>query len=64
MPLDKILMQIKDDPALKLPKLLISSLKWRNTKKYYRFHKYHGHYTNKCQDLKEQKKELIQRGEL
>ena len=49
MHVDKILMQIKDDPALKWPKLLSSSLKQRDPKKYYHFHKDHGHYTDKYQ---------------
>ena len=53
MLVDKILMQIKDDPALKWPKPLGASSKWRDTKKYYRFHKDHGHYTDECRDLKE-----------
>lgn len=64
IPVDKILMQIKDNPTLKWPKSLSSSSKRRDTKKYYHFHKDHGHYTNKCQDLKEQIEELIQRGKL
>ena len=33
-------------------------------KKYYHFHKDHGHYTDECQDLKEHIEELIQRGKL
>ena len=33
-------------------------------KKYYYFHKDHGHYTDKCRDLKGQIEELIQRGKL
>ncbi|XP_075636765.1 uncharacterized protein LOC142609003 [Castanea sativa] len=53
MPVDKILMQIKDDPALKWPKPLSSSSKWKDLKKYCWFHKDHGHYTDECQDLKE-----------
>ena len=64
MHVDKILMQIKDDPTLKWPKPLSSSSKWRDSKKYRHYHKDHGHYTDECQDLKEQIKELIQRGKL
>ena len=64
MLVDKILMQIKDDPTLKWPKLLSSSSKRRDSKKYCRFHKDHGHYTNKYRNLKEQIEELIQRGKL
>ena len=59
IPIDKILMQIKDDPTLKWPKSLSSSSKWRNTKKYCRFHKDHGHYTEECRDLKKQIEDLI-----
>ena len=64
MPVDKILVQKKDDPALKWPKPLSLSSKRRDTKKYYRFCKDHGHYTDECRDLKEQIGELIQRGKL
>ena len=64
MPINKILMQRKDDPALKWPKPLSSSSKQRDSKKCYRFHKDHGHYTDECRDLKEQIEELIQRGKL
>nr|XP_023913993.1 uncharacterized protein LOC112025558 [Quercus suber] len=64
MPADKILMPIKDDLGLKWPKLLSTSSRKRDPKKYYRFHKDHGHYTDECHDLKEQIEELIQRGKL
>ena len=64
MPIDKILMQIKDDPALKWPKPLSSSSKRRDSKKYCCFQKGHGHYTDECRDLKELIEELIQRGKL
>nr|XP_023900975.1 uncharacterized protein LOC112012832 [Quercus suber] len=64
MPADKILMQIKDELGLKWPKPLSTSSRKRDPKKYCRFHKDHGHYTDECRDLKEQIKELIQRGKL
>ena len=57
-------MQIKDEHYLKWPRPLHSSPNVRNKKKYYRFHKDHGHYTKDCTDLKEQIKELIQKGKL
>ena len=59
MLVDKILMQIKDDPTLKWPKPLSSSSKWRDSTKYYHFHKDHGHYIDECLDLKEKIEELI-----
>nr|XP_023901278.1 uncharacterized protein LOC112013123 [Quercus suber] len=64
MPIDKILMQIKDEPGLKWPKPLSRSSRKRDPKKYCRFHKDHGHYTDECRNLKEQIEELIQRGKL
>ena len=59
MAADKILMQIKDKPGLKWPKPLSTSSRKCDPKKYCRFHKDHGHYTNECRDLKEQIEELI-----
>ena len=53
MPVDKILMQIKDEHYLKWPRPLHSSPNVRDKNKYCRFHKDHGHYTEDCQDLKE-----------
>ncbi|XP_023874707.2 uncharacterized protein LOC111987240 [Quercus suber] len=64
MPVDKILMQIKDEPGLKWPKPLSTSSRKRDPKKYCRFHKDHGHYIDECRDLKKQIEELIQRGKL
>ena len=64
MPANKILMQIKDELSLKWPKPLSLSSRKRDLKKYCRFHKDHGHYTDECRDLKEQIKELILRGKL
>ena len=53
MPVDKILMQIKDEHYLKWPRPLHSSPHIRDKNKYCCFHKDHGHYTEDCQDLKE-----------
>ena len=64
MPVDKILMQIKDEHYLKWPRPLHSSPHVRDKNKYCRFHKDHGHYTEDCRDLKEQIEELIRKGKL
>ena len=64
MPINQILMQIKDNHQLRWPKPLSGSPNAQNKKKYYLFHRDHGHYTNKCKDLKEQIDELIQKGKL
>ena len=63
MPVDKILVQIKDEHYLKWPRPLHSSSNVCD-KKYYHFHKDHGHYTEDCKDLKEQIEELIRKGKL
>ena len=53
MPIDKILMQIKDEHYLKWLRPLHSSPHIRDKNKYCRFHKDHGHYKEDCRDLKE-----------
>ena len=63
MPVDKILAQVKDEYYLKWPRLLHLSPNVHD-KKYFRFHKDHGHYTEDCRDLKEQIEELIRKGKL
>ena len=64
VPVDKILMQIKDEHYLKWPRPLHSSPYIRDKNKYCRFHKDHGHYMEDCRDLKEQIEELIRKGKL
>ena len=64
MPVDQILTEIRDEPSLKWPRPLHSSPNVRDKRKYCRFHKDHGHYTEDCRDLKEQIKELIRKGKL
>ena len=64
MPVDQILTEIRDKPSLKWPRPLHSSPNVRDKRKYCRFHKDHGHYTEDCRDLKEQIEELIRRGKL
>ena len=48
MPVNKILMQIKDEHYLKWPRPLHSSPHIHDKNKYCRFHKDHGHYTEDC----------------
>ena len=64
IPIDKILIQIKDEHYLKWSRPLHSSPHIRDKNKYCRFHKDHGHYTEDYRDLKEQIEELIKKGKL
>ena len=64
MPIDKILMEIKDEHYLKWPRPQHLSPYIRDKNKYCHFHKDHGYYTKYCWDLKEQIEELIQKGKL
>ena len=52
VPLDQVLIQIKDDPFLKWPEKMKGDLNKRNKNKYCRFHRDHGHDTDECYDLK------------
>ena len=64
MPVDQILTEIRDEPSLKWPRPLQSPPNVRDKRKYCRFHKDYGHYTEDCRDLKEQIEELIRKGKL
>ena len=64
MLVNQILTEIRDDPSLKWPRPLHSSPNVHDKRKYCRFQKDHGHYTEDCRDLKEQIEELIRRGKL
>ena len=64
MPLEQVLMQIKDDPSLKWPEKMKGDPNKRNRNKYCRFYRDHGHDTNKCFDLKQQIENLIRQGKL
>ncbi|XP_030936754.1 uncharacterized protein LOC115962026 [Quercus lobata] len=64
MPLDQVLMQIKDDPSLKWPEKMKGDPNKRNRNKYCHFHRDHGHDTDKCFDLKQQIENLIRQGKL
>ena len=52
MPLEQVLMQIKDDPSLKWPEKMKGDPNKRNRNKYCRFHRDHGQDTDECYDLK------------
>ena len=64
MPLEQVLMQIKDDPSLKWPEKMKGDPNKRNRNKYCRFHRDHGHDMNKCFDLNQQIENLIRQGKL
>ena len=64
MPLEQVLIQIKDNPSLKWLEKIKGYPNKRNRNKYYRFHKDHGHDTDKCFDLKQQIENLISQGKL
>jgi hypothetical protein len=58
-PIDKLLMQIQDDPSLRWPGKIRSDPNSRPKNLYCRFHRDHGHLTEDCMALKEQIKTLI-----
>ena len=64
MPLEQVLMQIKDDPSLKWLEKMKGDLNKRNKNKYCRFHRDHGHDMDECFDLKQQIENLIKQGNL
>ena len=53
MPLEQVLMQIKDDPSLKWSKKMKGDPNKRNKNKYCRFCRDHEHDTDECFDLKQ-----------
>ena len=52
IPLEQVLMQIKDDPFLKWPEKMKGDPNKRNRNKYCRFHRDYRHDTDECFDLK------------
>nr|XP_023876399.1 uncharacterized protein LOC111988826 [Quercus suber] len=52
MPIEQILMQIRDDPSLQWPKPISTPAERRDKNKYYRFHQDHRHRTDECRHLK------------
>lgn len=64
IPLDQVLMQIRDDAALTWPDKLKGDLNKRPRNKYCRFHRDHKHDTYECYDLKQQIEAFIKQGKL
>ena len=63
-PIDKVLMQIKDEEALMFPGKLKGDPSKRPMDKYCHFHCDHGHDTANCYNLKQQIEALIRQGKL
>jgi hypothetical protein len=61
-PINKLLMQIQDDPSLWLPSKIRSDPNSQPKNLYYRFHRDHGHLTEDCMALKEQVETFIRQG--
>ena len=64
MPLEQVLMQIKDNPYLKWPEKMKGDPNKRNRNKYCCFQRDHGHDMDECFDLKQQIENLIKQGNL
>ena len=63
-PIDKLLLQIQDDPSLRWPGKIHSDPNSRPKNLYCRFRRDHGHLTEDCIALKEQVETLIRQGKL
>ncbi|XP_023899215.1 uncharacterized protein LOC112011053 [Quercus suber] len=64
MPLEQVLIQIKDDPSLKWLEKMKGDANKCNRNKYCRFHRDYGHDMDECFDLKQQIENLIRQGKL
>ncbi|XP_023887835.2 uncharacterized protein LOC111999963 [Quercus suber] len=64
MPIEQVLMQIKDEPSLQWPKPIYTPTKVGDKSKYCIFHQEHRHHTNECMHLKDQVETLIYQGKL
>ncbi|XP_050267702.1 uncharacterized protein LOC126712420 [Quercus robur] len=54
MPIERVLMQIKDDPSLQWLKPISTHVERRDKNKYYRFQQDHEHHTDECRHFKDQ----------
>ena len=63
-PINQVLIQIKDEEALKFLGKLKRDPSKRSRDKYCRFHRDHGHDTIDCYDLKQQIEAFIRQGKL
>ena len=59
MPIEQVLIQIRDDPSLQWLKPISIPAERRDKSKYCRFYQDHGHHTNECRHLKDQVETLI-----
>ena len=64
MPIEQVLMQIRDDSYLQWPKPISTLVERRDKSKYCRFHQDNGHRTDDYRHLKDQVETLIQQGKL
>ena len=62
MPIEQVLMQIKDNPSLHWPKPISTPTERRDKNKYCRFHQDHRHRSNECRHLKDQMETLVGKG--
>ena len=64
MPIEQVLMQIRDNPSLQWPKPISTPVERRDKTKYCRFHQNHRHRIDECRHLKDQVETLIWQGKL
>ena len=59
MPIEQVLIQIRDDPSLQWLKPISTPVERRDKSEYCRFHQDHGYRIDECRHLKDQVKTLI-----